>query len=182
MTILIKEWQQLYYKNDTRISEWLGDIITKHDAKNMTELLPLHGKYYTEMLQRQKKGIDGFMPKFMTLMSQGITTVINITQAHKLYEAAESQRCKKDWFKNEVMYWLNNHMGWDSEEVTVDCYTWKGCRNEDRRKMTVIQNKLDVPTTYMFQIQDFIDTDALDEKGTTVGEKINVFSIRDELR
>jgi hypothetical protein len=34
----------------------------------------------------------------------------------------------------------------------------------------------------MFQIQDFIDTDALDEKGTTVGEKINVFSIRDELR
>lgn len=182
MTILIKEWQQKYYKNETRISEWLGHIITKHNAKNMTELLPLHGKYYTEMLTRQKKGIDGFMPKYMNLMSMGISTVINITQAHKLYEAAESQKCKKDYFKNEMMYWLNNHMGWDCEEVTVDCYTWKGCRNEDRRKMTVVQNKLNVPETYMFNITDFIDTDATDEKGTTVGEKINVFSIRDELR
>jgi flagellar biosynthesis chaperone FliJ len=177
MTILIKEWQQKYYKNETRISEWLGHIITKHNAKNMTELLPLHGKYYTEMLTRQKKGIDGFMPKFMNLMGMGISTVINITQAHKLYEAAESQKCK-----NEMMYWLNNHMGWDCEEVTVDCYTWKGCRNEDRRKMTVVQNKLNVPESYMFNITDFIDTDATDEKGTTVGEKINVFSIRDELR
>lgn len=182
MTILIKEWQQKYYKNETRISEWLGHIITKHNAKNMTELLPLHGKYYTEMLTRQKKGIDGFMPKYMNLMNMGISTVINITQAHKLYEAAESQKCKKDYFKNEMMYWLNNHMGWDCEEVTVDCYTWKGCRNEDRRKMTVVQNKLNVPETYMFNITDFIDTDATDEKGTTVGEKINVFSIRDELR
>jgi flagellar biosynthesis chaperone FliJ len=182
MTILIKEWQQKYYKNETRISEWLGHIITKHNAKNMTELLPLHGKYYTEMLTRQKKGIDGFMPKFMNLMGMGISTVINITQAHKLYEAAESQKCKKDYFKNEMMYWLNNHMGWDCEEVTVDCYTWKGCRNEDRRKMTVVQNKLNVPESYMFNITDFIDTDATDEKGTTVGEKINVFSIRDELR
>lgn len=182
MTILIKEWQQKYYKNETRISEWLGHIITKHNAKNMTELLPLHGKYYTEMLTRQKKGIDGFMPKYMNLMNMGISTVINITQAHKLYEAAESQKCKKDYFKNEMMYWLNNHMGWDCEEVTVDCYTWKGCRNEDRRKMTVVQNKLNVPESYMFNITDFIDTDATDEKGTTVGEKINVFSIRDELR
>jgi flagellar biosynthesis chaperone FliJ len=95
MTILIKEWQQKYYKNETRISEWLGHIITKHNAKNMTELLPLHGKYYTEMLTRQKKGIDGFMPKFMNLMGMGISTVINITQAHKLYEAAESQKCMK---------------------------------------------------------------------------------------
>lgn len=182
MTILIKEWQKDYYKNEQRISEWLGHIITKHNAKNMTELLPLHGRYYNEMLTRQKKGIDGFMPKFMTLMNQGKTTVINITQVHKLYEAAESQKCKKDWFKNEMMYWLNNHMGWDSEEVTVDCYTWEGCPNDQRRKMTVVQNKLNVPETYMFKIQDFIDTDATDEKGTTVGEKINIFSIRDELR
>jgi hypothetical protein len=148
----------------------------------MTELLPLHGKYYNEMLTRQKRGISGFMTKFITLMNNGISTVINITQAHKLYEIAESQSCKKDWFKNEMMYWLNTHLGWDSEEVLADTYTWAGCKNEDRRKMVIVQNKLNIPNSYMFNLDDFIDKDATDDKGNSVGEKINVFSIRDELR
>lgn len=182
MMLLIKEWQQKYYKNEERIQEWLGYIITKFNAYKMTELLPLHGKYYNEMLTRQKRGINGFMPKFMTLMTTGISSVINITQAHKLYETAESQKCTKDWFKNEMMYWLNTHQGWDSEEVVADTYTWAGCKNEDRRKMAIVQNKLNVPNKLMFNIDDFIDRDATDEKGSTVGEKINVFSIRDELR
>jgi hypothetical protein len=182
MMIFVKDWQREYYKNETRISEWLGHIIQKHDAMNMTELMPLHGVYYQEMLQRQKRGISGFMPKFMNLMKIGESTVININQAHKLYETAESQKCTKDWFKNEMKYWLNTQLGWDSEEVMTDVYTWKGCTNNDRRKMNIVQNKLDVPNKLLFNIQDFIDVDSLDDKGTTVGEKINQFSIRDELR
>lgn len=182
MAMLIKDWQRDYYKDETRIAEWLGHIIDKHDAKNMTELMPLHGVYYSEMLQRQKRGIDGFMPKFIQLMNQGDSTVININQAHKLYEVAESVKCTKDWFKNSMMYWLNTHLGWDSEEVMTDVYTWAGCPNNDRRKMAIVQNKLSVPNKLMFNLDDFIDRDALDDKGTTVGEKINIFSIRDELR
>jgi hypothetical protein len=182
MSILIKDWQKEYYKNETRISEWLGHVIDKYDVRNMTELMPIHGKYYSEMLQRQKRGIDGFMPKFMTLMNSGYSTVINIGQAHKLYEIAESQKCTKDWFKNQMMYWLNTHLGWDSEEMMTDVYTWAGCTAQDRRKMAIVQNKLSVPNKIMFNLDDFIDRDALDDKGTTVGEKINVFSIKDELR
>jgi len=182
MMILVKDWQRDYYKNENRISEWLGYIIDKFDAYNMTEFLPLHGKYYTEMLQRQKKGIDGFMPKLITLMTQGQSTVINIKDAHKLYEIAESQKCTKDWFKNSMMYWLNTHLGWDSEEILTDVYTWAGCTRSDRRKMTIVQNKLNVPNKVIFNLDDFIDRESIDDKGTTVGEKINVFSIRDELR
>lgn len=182
MSILIKEWQQLYYKNEERISEWLGYIIDKYDVRNMTELMPLHGKYYKEMLVRQKRGIDGFMPKFMTLMNSGVSNVVNITQAHKMYEIAESQKCTKDWFKNNMMYWLNTHLGWDSEEILDNVYTWIGCPKEDRRKMAIVQNKLNIPEKLMFNLDDFIDRDALDDKGTTVGEKINIFSLRDELR
>lgn len=182
MSILIKDWQKEYYKNEERISEWLGHIIDKHNVKNMTELMPLHGKYYTEMLQRQKRGIDGFMPKFVTLMNNGKTNVINIGQAHKLYEIAESQKCTKDWFKNQMMYWLNTHLGWDSEELMTDVYTWEGCTYQERRKMAIVQNKLNIPSKLLFNLDDFIDRDALDDKGTTVGEKINQFSIRDELR
>ena len=182
LQIIIKEWQRDYYKDETRISEWLGHIITKHNAKDMTELLPLHGKYYSEMLTRQKRGIDGFMPKFMRLLDNGLSNVINITQAHKIYQVAESQTCTKDWFKNNMMYWLNTHLGWDSEEVLTDTYTWAGCTNQDRRKMAVVQNKLNISNKPLFNIDDFIDRDATDDKGSTVGEKINIFSNRDELR
>lgn len=182
MMMLIKDWQREFYKNDTRISEWLGYIIKNHDAYNMTELLPLHGKYYSEMLVRQKRGIDGFMPKFMNLLNIGVSNVINISQAHKLYEIAESQKCTKDWFKNSMMYWLNTHLGWDSEEALENTYTWVGCKDNDRRKMAIVQNKLNITDKRMFNIDDFIDRDATDDKGTTVGEKINIFSIRDELR
>lgn len=182
MTILIKDWQKDFYKNETRQAEWLGYCIDKFDAYKMTELMPLHGVYYSEMIQRQKRGISGFMPKFMTLMNLGESTVININQAHKLYETAESQKCTKDWFKNEMKYWLNTQLGWDSEELMTDVYTWTGCPNSDRRKMNIVQNKLNVPSKLIFNLDDFIDKDATDDKGTTVGEKINTFSIRDELR
>jgi len=182
MSIIIKEWQKDYYKNETRISEWLGHIIQKHNAKQMTELMPLHGVYYNEMLERQKKGIDGFMPKFMDLFNNSNSTVINITDCHKLYQIAESTKCTKDWFKGQLMYWLNTKLGWDCEEVMENVWTWDGCTKDDRRKMVIVKNRLNVPERLQFDINDFIDRDATDDKGTTVGEKINIYSIRDELR
>jgi len=182
MAIMIKDWQKDYYRNETRVQEWLGHIIQKHNAMKMTELTPLHGVYYNEMLDRQKKGIDGFMPKFMDLFNNSNSTVINLTDAHKLYQVAESTKCTKDWFKNQIMYWLNTKLGWDCEETMENVYTFDGCVPSDRRKMVIVKNRLDVPQRLQFDINDFIDRDATDDKGTTVGEKINVFSILDELR
>jgi hypothetical protein len=180
--VLIKDWQRDYYKNEERIAEWLGYAIQKYDAKNMSELLPIHGSYYKEMLERQKKGIDGFMPKFMELFTKGTSTVIGLTGAHKLYEAAESVKVSKDWFRNAISYWLNSKAGWDVEMAIDNVYTWDGCTNSDRTPMPILRNRLSSPTRIQFDINDFIDSEALDEKGTTVGEKINVFSIRDQLR
>ena len=180
--IFIKDWQRDHWKHETGIAQWLGWSIDKFDAYNMKELMPLHGKYYHEMLQRQKRGIDGFMPKLINLMKLGSSNVININQAHKLYETAESQKCTKDWFKNAMMYWLNTQLGWDSEESMENVYTWSGCKDADRRKMVIVQNKLTPDIKRTFDINDFIDSEALDDKHTTVGEKINVWSLRDELR
>jgi hypothetical protein len=183
MQIMIKEWQTSFYKNEERISEWLGYIIDKHNAKEMTELLPIHGKYYKEMLVRQQKGIDGFMPKFMKLFNDGVSTVISVKDAHKLYETAESQKCTKEWFKNSMMYWLNTKLGWDSEELQGEnIYTWKGCTDTDRRRMAVVQNKLNVPNKKFFCITDYINTDNIDDKGNEVGEKVSIYSIKDELK
>ena len=181
MQIIIKEWQTDYYKNEERISEWLGHIIDKHNSKEMTDLLPIHGVYYKEMLQRQQKGIDGFMPKLISLMRD--STIINIKDAQKLYEVAENQKCTKEWFKNNMMYWLNTKLGWDCEELqAVNVFTWAGGTNVDRRKMNIVQNKLHVPQRLCFNIQDFIDIENIDDKGNSVGEKINIYSIRDELK
>jgi hypothetical protein len=181
MQIIIKEWQTEYYKNEERISEWLGYIIDKHNSTQMTDLLPVHGVYYKEMLQRQQKGIDGFMPKLISLMRD--STIINIKDAQKLYEVAENQKCTKEWFKNNMMYWLNTKLGWDCEELqAVNVFTWTGCTNEDRRKMNIVQNKLNIPQRLCFNIQDFIDIENIDDKGNSVGEKINIYSVRDELK
>lgn len=182
MATIIKEWQALYYKNQEEIALWLGDIINRWNAREMTELLPLHGVYYDEMLQRQKRGIDGFMPKFMTIWSNTNNTVISIGNLLKIYCAAENARVTKDWFKNQVMYWLNTHCGWDCEEVVDNVYTSDSCPHSLRKKIAMIQNRLDIPERKQWDLDDFIDRDAIDDKGSTVGDTINVFSIVDELK
>jgi hypothetical protein len=180
MTILVKDWQRDYYKNEERIAEWLGHIIKKHDAENMKEFLPIHGTYYKEMIMRQKKGIEVFMPKLLAAMKD--STVIATKDAHKLYEAAESVKCTKDWFKNQMLYWLNSKMGWDAVEEQEDTYPFAGAVNSDRRRFFVIKNRLALPAKAVWALDDFIDQDALDDKGNRVGSKVNQFSLRDELK
>lgn len=180
MQIVIKDWQRDYYKNEQRISEWLGHIITKFDAERMTELLPLHGVYYQEMLTRQQRGLDGFMPKLFALMHS--TTVLSIKDIHRIYEATESVKVTKDGFKNQLLYWLNSKMGWDAEVVVNEVYPWDTATVKDRRRITYIQNRLAVPARAVFDLEEFVDKDAVDDRGTTVGLKINQYSIRDELR
>jgi hypothetical protein len=178
--IAIKDWQRDAYKNEQEIAAWLGYCIQKHDAPNMTELLPLHGVYYDEMLERQKRGIDGFMPKFMRLWAAGSSTVINIRDAHRLYQVSESADIKKDYFKNQLLYWLNTKMGWDAEERTDNVYATAG--GTVRSTIAHVYNRLDVPKTRIFDLEDFVNPDALDDKDNPVGRKITVHSILDELK
>lgn len=178
--IIIKEWQRDYYKNETAVAAWLGHIIQKHNASNMTELLPIHGVYYQEMLERQKRGIDGFMPKFMRLWSAGASTVISVKDAHRLYVVSENADVKKDWFKNQMMYWLNSKLGWDAEEKSDNVYATEG--GTFRSTIAHVYNRLDVPQSRIFDLEDFVDADALDDKDKIVGRKVTPHSIRDELR
>lgn len=180
MQVLVKEWQRDYYKNEARIAEWLGHIIAKHDAPNMKEFLPIHGRYYKEMIMRQKKGIEVFMPKLLAAMQD--STVISVKDAHKIYEVAESAKCTKDWFKNQMMYWLNSKMGWDAVEEQDDIYPGAGSVAGDRRRFFVVKNRLTPPAKSVWCIDDFIDQDALDDKGNKVGAKINQFSLKEELK
>jgi len=178
----IKKWQREVFNNREEIARWLGYIIQKHAAQGMKELTPIHGKFYEEMKLRQRKGIDVFMPKFLALMSRGDSTCISVKDVHKLYEVAESAKVTKDWFKNQMMYWLNSKQGWDCVEEQDDIYPFDGAHSSTRRRYFVVVDKLKQPAKRVFNIEDFIDIDALDDKGNRVGEKISPFSIRDELK
>jgi len=178
----IKRWQREVYSNREEIAKWLYYIIQKHNAEMMSELTPIHSTFYKEMLMRQRKGIDVFMPKYLTLMDQGESTVISVKDAWRLYCVAESAQVTKDWFKNQMMYWLNTKMGWDCTEEQEDTYPHDGGSAASRRRFAVVYDRLKKPNKIIFNIHDFIDCDALDDKGNNVGEKINQYSIRDELK
>ena len=51
-----------------------------------------------------------------------------------------------------------------------------------RRRFYVVKNRLDLPKKPVWDMEDFIDDEAVDEKGNTVGYKINQYSLRDELK
>lgn len=180
MTVLVKDWQKDYYKNEQRIAEWLGHIIKKYDAIAMTELLPIHGIYYKEMVMRQKKGIDVFMPKLLAAMKN--STVISTKDAHKLYETAENVKCTKEWFKNQMLYWLNTKMSWDAVEEQDEVYPYESALKEKRKRFYVVKNRIDMPKKVVWDMEDFINDEAVDDKGVTVGYKINQYSLKDELK
>jgi hypothetical protein len=178
--IAIKDWQRDVYKNEQAIAAALGAWIDRYQTRTMTELLPIHGVYYTEMLERQKRGIDGFMPKFMRLWAAGHSTVICVRDAHRLYTVSESADVKKDWFKNQMLYWLNSRQGWDAEERTDQVYLSEG--GTVRSMFAHIYDRLAQPAQRVWDLEDFIDAEARDDKNLPVGRKITIYSVRDELK
>ena len=178
----IKRWQRDVFHNREEIAKWLGYIIKKHAAESLNELTPIHSKFYKEMIVRQRKGIEVFMPKLLACMAKGDSTVISVKDAWLLYKIAESSTVTKDWFKNQMMYWLNSKMGWDCVEEQDEIYPFLGASNPERRRFFVALDRLNPPAKRIFNIEDFIDQYAVDDKGNTVGLKITPISLRDELK
>ena len=180
-TQIIKKWQAEVYKNNAEISVWLGHIIKAHGVEPMTELLPLHGEYYKEMIMRQAKGIEVFMPKVLSLIDE--SNVLNIKALHKLYEIAETTKVTKDWFKNQVVHWLNTKANWDCVVETVEVYPHLGGVSSDRRRFAIIRNNETVKDTekFVFDITDFIDTDVMIDGKNNTDNRITIDSIRGDL-
>lgn len=180
-TQVIKEWQAEVYQNEQEISQWLGYIIKKHDVENYKELLPLHGDYYQEMIVRQAKGIEVFMPKVISLLDE--SNVLNIKSLHKIYEIVETTKVTKDWFKNQVVHWLNTKVNWDCVVETTDVYPHQGADSTERRRFAVIRNRETVKDgeKMIFDITDFIDPDIEIDGKINVDLRITPDTIRSDL-
>jgi hypothetical protein len=179
-TLIIKKWQTEVYRNEAEVARWLQDIIVRHHAESMTELLPLHGEYYTNMLDRQKYGIEVFMPKIMAMMNE--SNCLSVPKVHKLYEVAENQKVSKDWFKNQITHWLNTKHGWDCEVATKDVWPNAVTANlGDRRRFAIIRNRKNEDDHFIFNIEDFVEVNAKDEKGNLLNGKITPDSIKVDL-
>jgi hypothetical protein len=180
-TQIIKKWQSEAYQNETEIAAWLGHIIHKHGVAPMTELLPLHGDYYREMLARQAKGIEVFMPKVLALVDE--SNVLNLKALHRLYEIAEATKVSKDWFKNQIVHWLNTKANWDCVVETVEVYPRQGALKDERRRFTVVRNQENFieGEKLVFDITDFIDPDATIDGKENVDNRITIDTIRSDL-
>jgi hypothetical protein len=180
-TQIIKKWQSEVYKNDEEIAVWLGHIIHAHKVAPMTELMPIHGEYYKEMLARQAKGIEVFMPKVLSLIDE--SNVLNLKALHKLYEIAEATKVSKDWFKNQVVHWLNTKANWDCVVETTDVYPHQGAANDERRRFTIVRNQetFVAGDKFVFDVTDFIDTDIMIDGKTNTDNRITIDSIRSDL-
>lgn len=180
-TQIIKKWQGEAYKNDDEICVWLGHIIKQHNVEPMTELLPLHGEYYKEMIMRQAKGIEVFMPKVLSLIDE--SNVLNLKALHKIYEIAETTKVSKDWFKNQIVHWLNTKANWDCVVETVDVYPHQGALPGDRRRFAVVRNQetFVAEDKLVFDVTDFIDPDATIDGKENVDNRITIDTIRSDL-
>jgi hypothetical protein len=133
------------------------------------------------MILRQAKGIEVFMPKVLSLIDE--SNVLNIKALHKLYEIAETTKVTKDWFKNQVVHWLNTKVNWDCVVETVEVYPHSGATTADRRRFAIIRNNETVKEMdkLVFDISDFIDTSVMIDGKTNSNFLITIDSIRSDL-
>lgn len=180
-TQIIKKWQPEAYKNDDEICVWLGHIIKQHAVEPMTELLPLHGEYYKEMITRQAKGIEVFMPKVLSLIDE--SNVLNLKALHKIYEIAETTKVSKDWFKNQIVHWLNTKANWDCVVETVEVYPYQNALPDTRRRFAVVRNQETwaAEDKLVFDVSDFIDPDATIDGKENTDNRITIDTIRSDL-
>ena len=133
------------------------------------------------MIARQQKGIEVFMPKFLNLMDG--SNVINIKAAHKLYEISENSKVTKDWFKNQIVHWLNTKANWDCVVETTSVYPHDGGSADSRRRFAIIRDSATVTddSKLIFDLTDFIDPDIEIDGKVNLEHKITVDTIRTDL-
>jgi hypothetical protein len=165
---MLQDWQDNVYQNEAEIARWLGYIIRKHKPENIKKLVPLHGKYYEQMKDRQKNAFNRFM-EIVKDLSQS-TNCYDIKTMHKIYEISTCQKLDKNNFGKRMCQWLIDQSGEEWEIKLKDIYV-----NSDvskRSKRTVVFNKQHIKMgpqgehhSLMFNAWDFLDADCFDDKG-----------------
>lgn len=185
---MLQDWQNDIYQNETEIAKWLGNIIEKHGYKDYFEkggtidkLYPLHGVYYEEMVQRQKRGFESFMEVIEDLCEN--TNCFVLTKLWSIYKLVHlgGKTYSKDEFGKKVLKWLEDRHGEEFELGITEYYRDYNDIKEMRTRGPVIRVKKWPGGKLIFDMFDFIEPGMLDEKGKELGEKPHANNIKSEL-
>ena len=183
---ILQDWQDTVYQNPEEIARWLGYIIQKHKPEEIKKLVPLHGKYYEQMRQRQKNAFNRFM-EIVRDLSQA-TNCYDVNVMHKLFEISTCQKTDKTSLGKRMCQWLIDNTGAEWEMKLKDIYV--NGEVTRRTKRTVVCPRTikmgrpgldDAVESLMFDVWDFIEPDGEDDKGNTLGSKPHANNIKGEL-
>lgn len=179
---VIQSLQTEVWQNETRIAEWLGYIIDRHQPETISKILPLHKGYYDTMLDRQKNAFNTFMGTIFDL--SGDTNCYALDELHKLYGMSTNQKGDKTVFGKRVCEWLTNKTGNDWEVKVRDIYYGAFDLTRHRRTVVYIPDQVQAgshESKQIFDIYDFIEPDGLDDKGKELGRKAHINNIKGDL-
>ena len=186
---LLETWQRTVYQNETEIARWLGYIIQKHNPAEIKKLTPLHGRYYEQMLDRQKNSFNTFMDTIMDL--RGSTNCFAIDDLVKIYRIVSGQTQEKSAFGKRMCEWLINKTNVEWEIRSRDIYADDTDTADQRiRRQVVALKELELhpgrppsgeDTRLIFDIYDFIEEDRFNDKGERLDRRPHINNIKNEL-
>jgi len=189
----LQEWQNSVYQDEKEIAKWLGYIIKKHDPMNINKLKPLHGDYYSEMVERQKNSFAIFIEKVVDLSVD--TNCYDVDKLHKIYKIVSPTSMSKESFGKRICEWLMTRSNNEWEMKVRDIYKHREDDSSKRMRRQCIALKQ--PRTVgrpdqeheklVFDIYEFINetdengNEIEDEKNKVLGEKPHANNIKQEL-
>lgn len=186
---ILQDWHQNVWQNEQEIARWLGWIIAQHQPENIAKLRPLHGEYYQQMLERQQNAFNVFMQSIVDLSVS--TNCYSVDDLAKIYRIVTGQTQDKHGLGKRICEWLINVTGREWEIKVRDIYKDEEdsanqrirrqvvCLKDDRGPGRPAQD--DEPARLVFNIYDFIEEEAFDDKGNTLGRKPHVNNIKGDL-
>jgi len=183
---VLQDWQDNVWQNETEIARWLGYIIQKHAPENIVKLRPLHGEYYQQMLERQKNAFNVFMQTVLDLSVS--TNCYSVDDLAKIYRIVTGQTQDKHGLGKRICEWLINQSGYEWEIKVKDIYKDEDDASHQRIRRQVVCLKEERAAggpqgadRLVFNIYDFIEEEAFDDKGNTLGRRPHVNNIKGDL-
>lgn len=197
---LLQDWQDRVYQNETEIAKWLGNMIKHHGfydyyagvVSNIDKLVALHGVYYEQMVDRQKRQFDVFIDAVIELSDN--STCYNVDSMFRIYKLIcfGGKVPDKQTFGKMMAQRFSTITGIDWEMRVVDYlvsgYLTGGASNRSRSLVVkpVLKNVADDgddgdDVKMVFDIFDFLNDGQIDEKGKDLGGKPHINNIKHEL-
>lgn len=190
---LLNDWQINVFQNEEKIAIWLGNIIDKHQPKSIEKLRPLHGEYYSEMVERQKNSFSIFMEKIVGLSVD--TNTYDVDSLFKIFKQVSTTSMTKDSFGKRICEWLMTYSSAEWEMKVRDIYKHREDDSSKRMRRQCVALKNTVKSGHpdenheklVFDIFDFINEEneygdpITDDKGKPLYDKPHANNIKQEL-